>query len=83
MIFPSEETTGLTWAFLPDTTDMLGNLLKLIILLVPYPDPWSDKCIDVSSPLKIGWTSALYAPDSIPVTVAIPTGPSTVTVIGG
>ena len=83
IILPSAETMGLTWAFLPEITETSGNLLKLIISLVPYPDPLSDKCTDVSSPLKIGWTSALYALDSIPGTVAMPTGPSTTTDIGG
>ena len=57
-ILPSAETIGFAWAFLPETIDTLGGLLKLIISLVPYPDPLLDKCTEVNSPLKIGWTSA-------------------------
>ena len=53
-ILPSAETTGLTCPFFPEMTETSGVLLKLRTSLVPYPEPLSDKCTEVTSPLNIG-----------------------------
>ena len=79
IILPSAVTIGVTCAFWPERMETDGLLLKLIISLSPYPTPESSKWIDVSSPLKIGWTCALNV--SVP-TDDIPTAPFTVTEIG-
>ena len=78
-ILPSEETIGFAWALAPETIDTSGFLIKFIISSVPYPDPLSDKWIDDTSPLKIGWTWALNV--SVP-TDDTPTAPPIWTVIG-